>query len=99
MPLEPLEKSQNQQIADYFKKNLAKGYTPDALKFSLLKQGYSKTSVEKAYETASRQQAHTAPKMVEKPTITYSYDEEELKRKVAEQDSGFFKRIWRKIFG
>ena len=102
MVLEPLEKSQNQQLADYFKKNFSKGYTPDALKFSLMKQGYSKTSVEKAYETASKQMAMQAPKMVEKPTVTYSYDEAELKRKVAEdsRNSGnFITRFFRRLFG
>jgi hypothetical protein len=35
-------------IVDYYKKNLPKGYTPDALRFALAKQGYSRTMVEKA---------------------------------------------------
>jgi len=96
MAMEPLEKSQNQQLADYFKKNLVKGYTPDSLKFSLMKQGYSRTSVEKAFETANKQLAQNAPKMVEKPTVTYTYDEDELKRKVASdtQGRGFFSRLF-----
>lgn len=97
-----LEKSQNQQLADHIKKNLAKGYTPDALKYSLLKQGYSRTSVEKAIETAHKQLAETAPKMQEKPVIKYeTIDEDEVKRKMEEQDSskGFFKRMWDKVFG
>ena len=96
------EKSQNQQLADYIKKNLSKGYTADALKYSLLKQGYSRTSVEKAIETANQQLAAMAPKMEEKPVVKYEIlDEEELKRKIAEQDASsknFIKPIWNKVF-
>lgn len=91
------EKGQNQQLADYIKKNLSKGYTPDALKYSLLKQGYSRTSVEKGLEMANRQMAETAPRMEEKPVIRFqTIDENELKEKVAAEDEankGFFKRI------
>jgi hypothetical protein len=91
----------NQQLADYVKKNLAKGYTLDSLRFSLVKQGYSRTSVEKAIEIANKQLASTAPKMEEKPVIKYEViDEEEMKRKVAEQDSsgkGFFGKLFGKF--
>lgn len=91
------EQSQNQQLADYIKKNISKGYTADALKYSLLKQGYSRTSVEKAIETANQQLAATVPKMQEKPVVKYEViDEEEMKKKIAEQDKkgGFFKRLF-----
>jgi len=89
------EVSQNQQLADYIKKNLVKGYTSDALKFSLIKQGYSRTSVEKALDTANKQLAESAPKMNEKPVVKYEViDEEEVKRKLAEQDGkSFFGKI------
>ena len=62
-----------QQLADYFKKNLSKGYTPDSLKYSLMSQGYSKISVEKALSLANKQLASLAPKMREKPQITYRF--------------------------
>ncbi len=86
----------NQQLADHIKKNLQKGYTVDSLRFSLLQQGYSRTSVEKAIEIANHQLASQAPKMEEKPVIKYEViDEEEMKRKMAEQnDGGFFKRMF-----
>lgn len=91
----PTQESQNQQLADYIKKNLAKGYTQDSLRFALLKQGYSRTTVEKALEIANKQMAAQAPKMVEKPVITYSFDDSEVKQKMAEQDGkGFFKRLF-----
>ena len=61
-----------QQLAEYIKRNLAKGYTMDALRFSLIKQGYSRISVEKAIELANNQLAASAPEMKEKPKITYT---------------------------
>ena len=90
-----LEKGQNQQIADYIKKNLSKGYTPDALKYSLLKQGYSRTSVEKAIEIANQQLAESAPKMEEKPVVKWEVlNNEDMAAKVASQNNpGFFSRI------
>jgi len=95
------EKSQNQQLADYIKRNLSKGYTLDSLRFALMNQGYSRTSIEKAIELANKQLAEQAPKMQEKPIIKYEVvDEEEIKRKIAEQESSknFLKRIWNRIF-
>jgi len=93
----------NQQLADHIKKNLQKGYTIDSLRFSLLQQGYSRTSVEKSIEIANKQLAMEAPKLQEKPVIKYEVlNEEEMARKVAEQESqgrGFFSRMWHKIFG
>ena len=87
--------NQNQQLADYIKKNLAKGYTADSLKFSLISQGYSRTCVEKAIEIANKQLADSAPKMVEKPTVKYEViDSDEMAAKVAAQDGkGFFGKI------
>jgi len=87
----------NQQLADHIKKNLQKGYTIDSLRFSLMQQGYSRTSVEKAIEIANHQLASTAPKMEEKPVIKYELiDDEEMKKKVAEQDGkkGWFRRFF-----
>jgi SOS response regulatory protein OraA/RecX len=93
----------NQQLADHIKKNLTKGYTMDSLRFSLLQQGYSRTSIEKAIEIANRQLAESAPKMVEKPSIKYEVlNEDELAAKIAAQDNankGFFGRVFGKIFG
>ena len=89
--------SQNQQLADYIKKNISKGYTSDSLKYSLIKQGYSRTSVEKAIETANKQLATQAPKMIEKPVVRFeTIDEAEIRKKMEAQDNagkGFFGRI------
>lgn len=87
----------NQQLVDYIKKNLAKGYTLDALRYSLVKQGYSRTSVDKSIELANRELAAQAPKMVEKPVIKWeTIDNSDMAAKVAANDSkpGFFKRLF-----
>jgi SOS response regulatory protein OraA/RecX len=65
-----------EQLIDYFKKNISKGYTSDALKFSLVKQGYSRVIVDQAFEQANKELAEKAPTLKEKPVIKYSiYDE------------------------
>ena len=60
-----------QQLADHIKINLKKGYTTMALRVSLINQGYSKISIEKAIELANKQLADSAPEMKEKPQISY----------------------------
>lgn len=66
-----------QQLADYILKNISKGYTVDSLRFSLMNQGYSKISVDKAIEIANKKLASKAPLMKEKPQITYKIFDEE----------------------
>lgn len=58
-----------QQLANYIKKNLSKGYTPDSLKWALTEQGHSRTEINRAIQLANEQLALQAPKMVEKPLI------------------------------
>jgi hypothetical protein len=79
-----------QQLAEYIKKNISKGYTTESLKFSLMNQGYSRISVEKAIELANEQLAEKAPVMKEKPLITYKvYDEGEPIKE------GFLKKLFK----
>lgn len=67
----------NEQLTEYIVKNLKKGYTLDALRFSLINQGYSKISVSKAIETANKIMAEEIPKIKEKPEINYKAIEED----------------------
>jgi SOS response regulatory protein OraA/RecX len=64
-------KSYIEQLADYILKNIRKGYTLESLHQSLLQQGYSRYSIEQATELANLKLAAEAPKMKEKPQITY----------------------------
>ena len=61
-----------QDIADYIKKNLKKGYTLDSLRYSLISQGYSKISVENAIDLANKQMAKEIPQIKERPEIIYN---------------------------
>ena len=60
-----------QQLANYIRKNLNKGYTLDSLKFALQDQGYSRSSIDRAIELANEQLSKLAPKMIEKPVIKF----------------------------
>ena len=65
-----------EQLTGYIVKNLKKGYTLDALRFSLINQGYSKISVNKAIETANKIMAEEIPKINEKAEINYKVIDE-----------------------
>jgi len=82
-----------QQLADHIKRNITKGYTMDSLRFSLMNQGYSRISIQKAIDLANKQLAEQAPVMKEKPQIIYKAFPE-----VTEERPGFFKRAWKKLF-
>ena len=86
-----------QQIANYIKKNLAKGYTLDSLRFSLQSQGYSRLSIENAIKLANEQLAESAPQMKEKPQITYKVITPDSTY-TYEKKKGFFKKIFEKVF-
>ncbi len=60
-----------QQLADYIKKNLVKGYTLDSLRIALESQDYSRSAIERAAQLANEQLAKQAPPMKEKPRIKY----------------------------
>lgn len=72
-----MNKTHIEQLSDYIKKNLRKGYTLDSLRFSLVSQGYTRISVENAIEHANKDLATEIPLMKEKPQITYRIVEEE----------------------
>jgi hypothetical protein len=75
------EDSYIQQLADYIKRNLAKGYTIDSLRIALQDQEYSRLSIEQAITLAHKQLALAAPKMQEKPVIKYEIEPHvEIKR-------------------
>ena len=57
------------KLVDYFKKNIAKGYTVDSLKYALVNQGYSRAVVEQAMKQANKELAEKAPVIKEKPKI------------------------------
>jgi len=82
------------QLANYIKKNLTKGYTIEALKWALIDQGYSRSEVSRAIKIVNEELAKAAPKMVEKPKITFTREpitETEQAREKSERKSFFGK--------
>ncbi len=94
--------TQVQQLASHIKKNLEKGYTSDALRFSLMNQGYSRISVDKAIELANKQLAAKVPLIKEKPEIIYKIirdDEEGSKEEIINilpKKNSFWKRLFKR---
>lgn len=80
-----------QQLAEYIKKNLSKGYTLDSLRIALENQDYSKIAIEKAIKLATEQLAKEAPKIKEKPIIKY----EVVSKHDYEPKKNFFRRLFR----
>jgi hypothetical protein len=87
------------QLAEHIVKNISKGYTQDALIVSLMNQGYSRISIEKAMDIANKQLAEKAPIMKETPQITYKVvDEENRPIKMIDLPPEK-KSFWKRIFG
>lgn len=80
------------KIVEYIKKNLKKGYTEDSLKWALISQGYSRTMVENAIKQVHKDLAKKAPKLKEKPKITYEIIDEN------NQPVKIKKPWWKKFF-
>ncbi len=86
------------QLAGHIKKNLEKGYNQDTLRFSLISQGYSRITVEKALEKANQELAKKVPEVKEKPRIIYKIIGEDNKPiKISEIKPK--ESFWRWLFG
>ncbi len=80
------------KLIEYFKKNLRKNYSSETLKWALIKQGYSRTEVQAAFEKATKELSEKAPAIKEKPRISYEILDEDNK-------PVFIKRPWwKRIF-
>ena len=87
------------QLADHIKKNLNKGYTEDSLKFSLMNQGYSRITIERAMEIANKELAEIVPEMKEVPQITIKLIDTENQDEVINITNQPKAGFWRKLFG
>ncbi len=82
-----------EQLIEYFKRNLKKGYTTDSLKWALIGQGYSRVIVEEALVEAQKEMAKEAPIFKEKPKINYQVLDKEGKLVEIK------KPWWKRFFG
>ena len=74
-------------IVEYLKKNSAKGYSLESLKWALISQGYSRGEVDKAVKIAEKELAKPAPKVEEKPVI-------KVERISIEEKKSFFSKLF-----
>lgn len=81
-----------QELVDYVKKNLKKGYTVDSLRWALISQGHSKIEVERAIKRVDESLSAEAPIMKTSPEIKYEVIEP--KGAIIQKKS-----LWRRIFG
>jgi len=88
---------------DYIKNNLSKGYTLDDLRFSLISQGYSKISIERAIDNVNKEPTKPIQESKEKPEITHKiiYTDEDARNGREKEiiitgatKKGFFQRIF-----
>ncbi len=88
-----VEDAYKRKIIEYYKKNIAKGYTSEALKWALINQGYSKIIIEKAFNEADKELAKKAPILKEKPEIKHEIIDEHNHPIIIK------KPWWKRIFG
>ena len=87
-------KSYMEELIEYIKKNLKKGYTKESLKWALISQGHSKLEVEKAIKHVDANLAITAPILKTRPEIKYELITPEKENSKKERKS-----FWKKLFG
>ena len=83
-----------QHILEYFKKNMAKGYDADTLKWSLIRQGYSRSIVDWGVEQVHKELAAKEPLLdaKEKPHIDYQRIEDDAN--VSKPKKSWWKRFF-----
>jgi hypothetical protein len=68
-----------ERLKEHIKKTLKKGYTPDTLKYALIRQGYSRVLVERAIDESQKEMAKEENISKEKPKIKYEvFDEKSI---------------------
>lgn len=83
------------ELTEYIKKNLKKGYTRESLKWALIEQGYSRFEVEKALKRADQKLASKAPVLKAKPEIKYEIVEP---KEFAMTHTSIKKPFWKRFF-
>jgi hypothetical protein len=80
------------ELVDYIKKNLKKGYTKESLRWALISQDYSKIEVERALKRADQELANEAPILRTKPEITYELIEPKPENERKKDWKSFFRK-------
>ncbi|MDO8516574.1 MAG: hypothetical protein Q7S33_00455 [Nanoarchaeota archaeon] len=77
-------------VVDYIKRNMHKGYDLNSLKWALIKQGHSKTEVERALSIAKDEFDRERPRQSE-PAVQIEEPKTEV---IPDEKKGMFKRLW-----
>jgi hypothetical protein len=75
------------QLTNYLKRNLKKGYTKESLKWALVGQGHPKLEIERAFKKVEEEMVREAPLLRTKPKITYEVVEPEINVKPEKKKS------------
>ena len=87
------DENYKKKLMEYFKKNLAKGYSADTLKWALIKQGNSRSAVEIAADEAQKEVAAESIKL-EEPKIEYLHVEDIQQLEQGQPKKSFWKRLF-----
>jgi len=88
------EKTYIEELIDYIKINLKKGYTKESLKWALIEQGNSKREIERAFKKLDQDLAERAPILKTKPEITRElFDHADQPINIEPERQSFFGRI------
>lgn len=82
-----------EQLLNYLKKNLKKGYTRESLKWALVGQGHSRREIDRAFDKLNQELAKQAPILKTKPVIKYERIEPKIIPPVPEKKS-ILKRLF-----
>ena len=88
------------KLAEYFRKNLKKGYTEESLKWALIQQGYSRMDISRVIENVHKETIEKTPEEVkEKPKIKYEiYDKDNKLIKLKFRKPFSLKKFFRNLF-
>ena len=81
-----------EQLVNYVKKNLKRGYTKESLKWALVRQGYSKLEIEKALTIAEKEMSKEVPILGANPSMKQEIVEPKIEDIKVEKKEPFWKR-------
>lgn len=96
MPIKKENKGRIEDLCDYLRKNIEKGYSVEALKWALVKQGNPRLEVEKAVAIVSKESVRMMKKVESMNTLqnqTPSQEQSSQEPVVEPEKKPFWKRI------
>lgn len=81
-------------LVDYMRKNLAKGYKINELRWTLVSQGYSKIEIDKALNIINQEQGEEDKRKADIEAATKKMMEESKPELVKEEKKGFFRSLF-----